>query len=114
MHAGHLECLYLHCVHGSGAARRNRFIRGSIHPVSPLYNLCCTYHPPSFAHSGYPCFLRYVPHTALLALLVSVYTVFPPVYVLGPPRLGLPLLSTVAGDAVIQNDLCVRIFVERE
>jgi len=59
-------------------------------------------------------FVQYVPHTALLALLLALYTVFPPAYVLGPPRLGLPLLSPSAGDAVVQNDLWVRIFAERK
>jgi GPI ethanolamine phosphate transferase 2/3 subunit F len=110
IHAGHLERLHIHCVHGSGAARRNHLIRGSIYPVRPLYTLCSACHPHSL---GCACFLRYVPHTALLALLLSLYTVFPPAYVLGPPSLGLPLLSTVATDAVKQNDLWVRIFVER-
>lgn len=57
---------------------------------------------------------RYVPHTALLALLIALYAIFPPAYVLGPPRLGLPLLSASAGDAVVQNDVWVRIFAERE
>ena len=57
---------------------------------------------------------RYVSHTALLALLLALYAIFPPAYVLGPPRLGLPLLSTSTGDAVVQNDLWVRIFAERE
>jgi hypothetical protein len=57
---------------------------------------------------------RYVSHTALLALLVALYAFFPPAYVLGPPRLGLPLLSTSTGDAVVQNDLWVRIFAERK
>jgi hypothetical protein len=57
---------------------------------------------------------RYTPHTALLALLLALYAIFPPAYVLGPPRLGLPLLSTSTGDAVVQNDLWVRIFAERE
>jgi hypothetical protein len=57
---------------------------------------------------------RYVSHTALLALLLALYAIFPPAYVLGPPRLGLPLLSTLTGDAVVQNDLWVRIFAERE
>jgi len=57
---------------------------------------------------------RYVPHTALLALLLAVYAIFPPAYVLGPPRLGIPLLSTSACIAVVQNDLWVRIFAERE
>ena len=57
---------------------------------------------------------RYVSHTAFLALLLSLYAVFPPAYVLGPPRLGLPLLSTSTGSAVVQNDLWVRIFAERE
>jgi hypothetical protein len=57
---------------------------------------------------------RFVPHTALLALLLALYAIFPPAYVLGPPRLGLPLLSTSTGDAVVQNDLWVRIFAERE
>jgi len=47
-------------------------------------------------------------------LLLAVYTMFPPAYVLGPPHLGLPLLSAPAGDAVVQNDLWVRIFAERE
>ncbi|KAH9963658.1 GPI biosynthesis protein family Pig-F-domain-containing protein [Russula compacta] len=59
-------------------------------------------------------FVQYVPHTALLALLLALYTVFPPAYVLGPPRLGLPLLSASAGDAVVQNDFWVRIFAERD
>jgi len=59
-------------------------------------------------------FFRYVPHTALLALLLAVYTMFTPAYVLGPPHLGLPLLSIPAGDAVVQNDLWVRIFAERD
>jgi hypothetical protein len=57
---------------------------------------------------------RYVSHTALLALLLALYAIFPPAYVLGPPRLGLPFLSTSTGDTVVQNDLWVRIFAERE
>lgn len=57
---------------------------------------------------------RYVPHTALLALLLSLYTIFPPAYVLGTPRLGLPLLLAPASDALVQNDRWVRIFAERE
>ncbi|KAI0301455.1 GPI biosynthesis protein family Pig-F-domain-containing protein [Russula brevipes] len=59
-------------------------------------------------------FIEYVPHTALLALLIALYAIFPPAYVLGPPRLGLPLLSASAGDAVVQNDVWVRIFAERD
>jgi len=55
-----------------------------------------------------------VSHTSLLALLLAIYAIFPPAYVLGPPRLGLPLFSTSTGDAVVQNDLWVRIFAERE
>jgi GPI ethanolamine phosphate transferase 2/3 subunit F len=66
------------------------------------------------AHSSARCVFRYMPNTALLALLLALYTIFPPAYVLGPPRLGLPLLSAPAGDAVVQNDLWVRIFAERE
>lgn len=66
----------------------------------------------SLTDAGVPS--RYVPHTALLALLLALYAIFPPAYVLGPPRLGLPLLSTSTGDAVVQNDLWVRIFAERE
>lgn len=50
----------------------------------------------------------------MLALLLALYAIFPPAYVLGPPRLGLPFLSTSTGDAVVQNDLWVRIFAERE
>lgn len=57
---------------------------------------------------------RYVPHTALLAFLLALYAIFPPAYVLGPPRLGLPLLLTSTGDAVVQNHLWVRIFAEHE
>ena len=57
---------------------------------------------------------RYVPHTALLAFLLALYAVFPPAYVLGPPRLGLPLLLASTGDAVVQKNLWVRIFAERE
>jgi hypothetical protein len=57
---------------------------------------------------------RYVPHTAMLALLLALFTIFPPAYVLGPPRLGLPLLSVPTGDSVVQNDLWVRIYAERE
>ncbi|KAH9173918.1 GPI biosynthesis protein family Pig-F-domain-containing protein [Lactarius sanguifluus] len=59
-------------------------------------------------------FVQYVPHTALLAFLLSIYTVFPPAYTLGPPRLGLPLLSASASSAILQNDLWIRIFVERK
>ncbi|KAI0280732.1 GPI biosynthesis protein family Pig-F-domain-containing protein [Russula brevipes] len=59
-------------------------------------------------------FIEYVPHTALLALLIALHAIFPPAYVLGPPRLGLPLLSASAGDAVAQNDVWVRIFAERD
>ncbi|KAF8495530.1 GPI biosynthesis protein family Pig-F-domain-containing protein [Russula emetica] len=59
-------------------------------------------------------FIEYVSHTALLALLLALYSIFPPAYVLGPPRLGLPLLSTPTGDAIVQNDLWVRIFAERD
>ncbi|KAH9028624.1 GPI biosynthesis protein family Pig-F-domain-containing protein [Lactarius pseudohatsudake] len=58
-------------------------------------------------------FVQYAPHTALLAFLLSIYTVFPPAYALGPPRLGLPLLSASASTAILQNDLWIRIFVER-
>jgi len=50
----------------------------------------------------------------MLAFLLALYAIFPPAYVLGPPRLGLPLLSTSAGDGVVQNELWVRIFAERE
>lgn len=64
------------------------------------------------ADAGVPS--RYASHTALLALLLALYAIFPPAYVLGPPRLGLPFLSTSTGDAVVQNDLWVRIFAERE
>ncbi|KAH9997006.1 GPI biosynthesis protein family Pig-F-domain-containing protein [Russula vinacea] len=59
-------------------------------------------------------FIEYVPHTALLASLLAIYAIFPPAYVLGPPRLGLPFLSASTGDAVVQNDHWVRIFAERE
>ncbi|KAI0293643.1 GPI biosynthesis protein family Pig-F-domain-containing protein [Multifurca ochricompacta] len=58
-------------------------------------------------------FIQYVQHTALLALLLALYTTFPPAYVLGPPRLGLPFLSASASNAIVQNDLWVRIFAER-
>jgi hypothetical protein len=37
-HAGHLECLRLHCIRRSGAACSNRFVRGAIHPVSLLHS----------------------------------------------------------------------------
>lgn len=67
-----------------------------------------------FVHPSARCVPRYMPNTALLALLLALYTVFPPAYVLGPPRLGLPFISAPAGDAVVQNDLWVRIFAERE
>jgi hypothetical protein len=66
------------------------------------------------AHSLARCLPRYMPHTALLALLLALYTILPPAYVLGPPHLGLPLLSAPAGYAVVQNDLWVRIFADRE
>jgi hypothetical protein len=56
----------------------------------------------------------YVPHTAFLSLLLAIYTVLPPAYALGPPRLGLPLLSASANSAIVQNDLWIRIFVERK
>ena len=59
----------------------------------------------------------YVSHTALPALLLALYAIFPPAYVLGPPGFGLPLLSTPStstGDEVVQNDLWVRIFAECE
>jgi len=78
-----------------------------MHPLSPFplaYG--------SLNDAGAPS--RYVPHTALLALLLALYAFFPPAYVLGPPRLGLPLLSASTSDAVVQNDLWVRIFAERE
>ncbi|KAI9513398.1 GPI biosynthesis protein family Pig-F-domain-containing protein [Russula earlei] len=57
-------------------------------------------------------FILYWPHTALLAMLLALYTVFAPSYALGPPQLGLPLLSPFSGNAVVQNDVWVRIFVE--
>jgi hypothetical protein len=47
-------------------------------------------------------------------LLLAIYTILPPAYALGPPRLGLPLLSASASSAVVQNDLWIRIFVERK
>jgi hypothetical protein len=80
----------------------------SMHPLS----LSATHHYRSItdAHA----FPRYVPHTALLASLLAIYAIFPPAYVLGPPRLGLPFLSASTGDAVVQNDHWVRIFAERE
>ncbi|KAN0139383.1 GPI biosynthesis protein family Pig-F domain containing protein [Lactarius tabidus] len=59
-------------------------------------------------------FVRYVPHTAFLSLLLAIYTVLPPAYALGPPRLGLPLLSASANSAIVQNDLWIRIFIERK
>ncbi|KAI0265295.1 GPI biosynthesis protein family Pig-F-domain-containing protein [Gloeopeniophorella convolvens] len=58
-------------------------------------------------------FIEYVPHTSTLTLLVALYTVFTPAYVLGPPRIGLPLLVAPGGDPLVQNDLWVRIFAER-
>lgn len=66
----------------------------------------------SLTNAGVPS--RYVSHTASLALLLALYAIFPPAYVLGPPRLSLPFLSTPASDAVVQNDLWVRIFAERK
>ena len=84
---------------------------------APLIECVCVYAPTgvitrSLTDARAPS--RYVPHTALFALLLAIYAIFPPAYVLGPPRLGLPLLVASTGDAVVQNDLWVRIFAERE
>ena len=76
-----------------------------------LFTRFTLYHPSLTDTRAPP---RYVPHTALLASLVAIYAIFPPAYVLGPPRLGLPLLSASTGDAVVQNDHWVRGFSERE
>jgi len=113
---GFLECLHLHCLRDSGVARSDYFVRSAIHRVRLFL---CTHRPPLLlvitrsrteAHVS----SRYVTHTALLALLLALYAIFPPAYVLGPPRLGLPLLFAPTGDAVVLNDLWVRIFAECE
>ncbi len=110
-HTGHLECVSLYRVHCTCVARSDRFIRSAICPVC----ICPTSLRP---HSPYPVHFpssaRYVPHTALLAFLLAIYTVFPPAFTLGPPRLGLPLLSSSASGAIAQNELWIRIFVERK
>ena len=107
---GHLECVCLHRLHCPCAACSNHFVRSAIRSVrlyiphvSPLTSAHPTIATP-----------RYVPHTALLSLLLAIYTAFPPAYTLGPPRLGLPLLSPSANNAIAQNDLWVRIFAERK
>ena len=79
-----------------------------MHPLSPLPLVIIRSLTDARAPS------RYTPHTALLALLLALYAIFPPAYVLGPPRLGLPLIYASTGDAVVQNDRWVRIFAERE
>ena len=106
-HVGHLECMRLHRVHCACSARSHHFAGSAFRPVRPTYlstpPILSFTHPPS-----------YVPHTALLAFLLAIYTVFPPAYALGPPRLGLPLISAYPISAVVQNDLWIRIFVERK
>lgn len=94
-------------------------LQGDPHKRRDIWNACVfTGYTALTLHAvivlfGAP-FVQYVPHTALLALLLAVYTVFPPAYTLGPPRLGLPLLSASASNAVVQNDIWIRIFVERK
>jgi phosphatidylinositol glycan class F len=116
LHLGYLECLHLHCLCGSGVTRSDYFVRSAIHRVRHCLCTRCRSLPFVLTRSltdARPHF-RFVPHTGLLALLIAVYAIFPPTYVLGPPRLGLPLLSVSTGNAVVQNDLWVRIFAERE
>ena len=81
----------------------------------PFIECVCVYAPTSVILLTDDCASsRYVPHTTLLAFLLALYTIFPPAYVLGPPRLDLPLLVASTDDAVVQNDLWVQIFVESE
>ena len=111
-HPGYLERIHIYCLREFGVIRSDYFVRSAIHRVR-LY-LCTgfTLYHPSLTDTRAP--PRYVPHTALLASLLAIYAIFPPAYVLGPPRLGLPLLSASTADAVVQNHHWVRIFAERE
>ncbi|KAI0062589.1 PIG-F-domain-containing protein, partial [Artomyces pyxidatus] len=57
----------------------------------------------------------HLPHTALLASLLAILTVFIPAYALGPPVLPLPFLSqSTPSAAVVLNDTWVRVFAERK
>jgi hypothetical protein len=79
---------------------------------APFIEYVCIYSPalPSTTrHSPTRVCLPGLYHIALLASLLAIYAIFLPAYVLGPPRLGLPLLSASTGDAVVQNDHWVRV-----
>ncbi|KAF8259205.1 GPI biosynthesis protein family Pig-F-domain-containing protein [Lactarius quietus] len=108
-------------IHDGTLGSRNIQLRiqGDPHKRRDIWNACVFTAYTAFALHGVIIlfgapFVHYVPHTAFLALLIAIYTVFPPAYALGPPRLGLPLLSASAGSAIVQNDLWIRIFVERK
>ncbi|KAH9035404.1 GPI biosynthesis protein family Pig-F-domain-containing protein [Lactarius hengduanensis] len=99
-------------VHDGTLGSRNIQLRlqGDPHKQRDIWN--------AFVFTGYTALVLHAVIILFGAPFVHVSPLYlhrlPPAYALGPPRLGLPLLSASASNTILQNDLWIRIFVERK